>query len=144
MKSKKCTKCGKKRILSKFYKLSKSSDGLMHWCKKCKDYYDKNRVMTFGREKRIKNQKDYKLRLRKQLLDAYGHKCACCGETIDEFLELDHINGGGTQHRKLEKRDLYQVAKLEGYPKEKYRLLCSNCNHSLGLKGYCPHNLNFK
>jgi hypothetical protein len=26
-------------------------------------------------------------------------KCVCCGETERDFLTLDHINGGGGQHR---------------------------------------------
>ena len=97
--------------------------------------------MTWGRDKRILVQKNYKFRLRMAFIKAYGGKCDCCSESTQEFLELDHINGGGNQHRRTEKRDIYQVAKLEGYPKDKYRILCSNCNHSLGTKGYCPHQL---
>lgn len=138
-----CIKCGIKKPLSKFYKSTAYVGGFMSACKTCKDAYDKNRVMTWGKEKRKLNQKNYKLRLRQQLLTAYGNRCACCGETTSEFLELDHINGGGNKHRKTEKRDLYQVAKAEDYPKDKYRLLCANCNHSLGVRGYCPHATNF-
>ena len=26
-----------------------------------------------------------------------------------------------------------------GWPKDGYRLLCMNCNFSLGRCGYCPH-----
>jgi hypothetical protein len=139
-----CRVCHIEKDIVEFYNTTAYKDGKDTQCKACKNKYDKIRVMTWGREKRTKNQKDYKLRLRIKLLQAYGHICACCGETTDEFLELDHINGGGNRHRKSEKRDLYQVAKLEGYPKDKYRLLCANCNHSLGMKGYCPHQRKIK
>lgn len=109
----------------------------------CNICYNKGQRQRFSgvyKERHKQIQKNYKDKVRKQLHDAYGNKCACCSESTPEFLELDHINGGGNQHRKKEKRDLYSVAREEGYPKDKYRLLCSNCNHSLGIKGYCPHN----
>jgi hypothetical protein len=34
---------------------------------------------------------------------------------------------------------IIRFLKREGFPKEGYRFLCSNCNHSLGIHGYCPH-----
>lgn len=27
----------------------------------------------------------------------------------------------------------------QGYPKDRYRLLCYNCNCAIGARGYCPH-----
>jgi hypothetical protein len=113
-------------------------DGYINDCKKCRDAYDKNRVATWGSEKHRAVQKKYRLKLRKECLNAYGGKCACCGETTDEFLEVDHVAGGGNKHRKSTGTSIYQIAKNEAYP-EKYRLLCANCNHALGMKGYCPH-----
>jgi hypothetical protein len=79
--------------------------------------------------------------------NAYGGcRCACCSVTESEFLTIDHINGNGRKHRKdLEKKGvswgngfhrwLYQ----QGYPPG-YRVLCMNCNFSLGQFGYCPHD----
>lgn len=82
--------------------------------------------------------------LRKQLLEGFGHICACCGETKKEFLALDHINGGGSAHRKLKKSHaIYREVIKLGFPKDRFRLLCHNCNQSIGYYGYCPHgNLN--
>lgn len=98
------------------------------------------RVIPHGeRERQRRNRRRHKAKLRNRVLDAYGRACACCGDTTPEFLELDHVNGGGRQHRKRETRDIYQVVADEGFPND-YRLLCSNCNHSLGVKGYCPHD----
>lgn len=125
-----------------FYKNNTYLSGFTNKCRTCENEYQRLRAQTWYMEKRKIICKNYKLSLRKELLNAYGHACSCCGETTDEFLEIDHIHGGGNQHRKREKRDLYSVIKQEGYPKDRYRLLCSNCNHAIGMKGYCPHQKN--
>ena len=80
-----------------------------------------------------------------EVFNAYGgFVCACCGETIPGFLTIDHINGGGSKHRKeIEKGkggcQLYYWLKREGYPPG-YQVLCYNCNcgraHNNGI---CPH-----
>ena len=77
--------------------------------------------------------------LRAELLAAYGHVCSCCGETAEAFLTVDHINGGGRQHRKQVRGGLYKWLKNVGFPKDEYRLLCFNCNCVRGTRGYCPH-----
>ena len=81
-------------------------------------------------------------RLREEVLDAYGRKCACCGEVEEVFLVLDHIHGGGTQHRKeLNNGHWLSVVKRERFPKDKYQLLCKNCDWAKYRMGYCPHQL---
>ena len=71
-----------------------------------------------------------------------GGKCACCGEATEEFLTLDHVNGKGSEHaRKVGGSDgIYRETLREGCPKNKYRVLCWNCNCTLGYCKYCPHN----
>lgn len=69
--------------------------------------------------------------------------CACCGESLIGFLTLDHINGDGAQHRKAlgihgGGYSFYGYIEKENYPSG-YRVLCFNCNCSLGFMGYCPH-----
>jgi hypothetical protein len=66
--------------------------------------------------------------------------CSCCGETRLEFLAIDHIDGGGNLHRKKVGGGghFYQHLVNEGFPPG-YRVLCHNCNLSLGYYGYCPH-----
>ena len=69
-------------------------------------------------------------------------KCACCGEHRFELLSLDHINGRDANHaRSLHRANsyAYRDVEKEGYPKDKYRVLCFNCNCSIGYFGYCPH-----
>lgn len=79
-------------------------------------------------------------RRRQEALDAYGHMCACCGETQDQFLSIDHINGGGLKHRtEIGSTSIFCWLKKNGYP-EGFQTLCHNCNMAKGFYGVCPHN----
>jgi hypothetical protein len=70
----------------------------------------------------------------------YGGECKCCQETIPHFLSIDHVDGKGYLNRRGRSSDLYRVLfKTEAILPE-YRLLCFNCNFTLGQWGYCPHN----
>lgn len=81
-------------------------------------------------------------RLREEVFAAYGGVCECCREDDLDFLEIDHLLGGGNKHRK----ELGSNAKLYGwlrankYPQE-FRILCSNCNKAISKLGWCPHEL---
>lgn len=86
--------------------------------------------------------------LRMKAFDAYGGAvCACCGENRIEFLTIDHIDGGGYQHRKQigvgAGTAFCRWLKNNNYPRG-YRVLCSNCNSSLGRFDYCPHQHEYK
>ncbi len=68
--------------------------------------------------------------------------CKCCGESQIEFLSIDHVNGGGNQHRKELGHGVHFDKWLidNGYP-EGFQVLCHNCNLAKGYYGYCPHSL---
>lgn len=90
-------------------------------------------------------QKKYRMKLRQLAIAHYSNNkntCSCCRENHWEFLSLDHIDGGGAEHRRLLKvrggHNFYQWLKTNNYPKG-YRVLCMNCNMSWGSWGYCPH-----
>lgn len=69
--------------------------------------------------------------LKLEMIVAYGERCVLCGEVHWEFLTIDHINGGGTEHRRaIGSKDIYAWLKRRGWPKNGYRLLCANCNCS--------------
>jgi hypothetical protein len=61
----------------------------------------------------------------------------------DEFLTLDHVNGGGNQHRRelnVRGKHFFEWLVRHGFPNDPpLRVLCMNCNWSLGRLGYCPH-----
>ena len=79
-----------------------------------------------------------RLRQKKIVFNHYNNKCACCGEHHFEFLQVDHINGGGIEHRKIINTRIYSWLINNNFP-EGFRLLCSNCNWARGIYGYCPH-----
>ena len=82
--------------------------------------------------------------LRREVVNAYGGHCECCGESEIRFLTLDHVNGDGAAHRRqINARNswhkVYQWAKENGFPPT-LRVLCWNCNNaSWRNNGICPH-----
>ena len=77
---------------------------------------------------------------RQTVLDMYGRACACCGENRWQFLALDHVNGDGGAHRKVESvTALYRRLAKSGEIDPRFRLLCHNCNTARGHYGLCPH-----
>ena len=91
----------------------------------------------------LAGKKRYKAKLKERLFQALGRVCACCGEKEPVFLALDHIGGGGNAHRAKvgEGRALWLAVLKEGCPKDKYRILCMNCNHATRFMRECPHQL---
>lgn len=92
-------------------------------------------------ELRAKGRK-YALRIKLETLAHYGGSCACCGETEPTFLSIDHIEGGGTKHRKALRtgggHTFYRWLRKNGYPKE-FQILCMNCQFGKAILGICPH-----
>ena len=85
--------------------------------------------------------KEQRRMLRLQMIAAYGGCCTCCGEREPTFLTLEHIHGDGKKLRKQywnSSLSLYRAIRREGYPKDKYTILCMNCNFARKW-GTCPH-----
>jgi hypothetical protein len=108
---------------------------------------DKNKSVEWNRAKYLADpeadkarQKQSRIRRRWKVINHYGGKCACCGEDRYEFLAMDHINGGGTQHRKNEKIVNIDRWLIKNEFPDGFRVLCHNCNQAYGSYGYCPHN----
>ncbi len=80
-------------------------------------------------ETKILIRQRYKEKLRKETMFRYGEVCQVCHTT--ENLQIDHINGGGRQERKILNKaagyHFYQYLRKMGYP-EGYRVLCVGCN----------------
>lgn len=99
-----------------------------------------------NRHKVREMDRKYRRKLKDEMIDAYGGICMCqgCGEYRREFMSLDHMQPGeAKEHRKTfgNNKKVYIHLKKLGWPKDKYRLLCLNCNMSYGMWGYCPHQL---
>ena len=83
-------------------------------------------VREYGqRRNRLRRQK-----IREQLLDLLGRQCIRCGYDADvRALQIDHVNGGGTQDRKnFSSRDAYYNYILQNAKDGAYQVLCANCN----------------
>lgn len=158
-KEKQCTRCRKIMPLESFTIHKKTSDGRSQYCRPCNALFSRNyriknpekcrinqkRYHDKTRDVRLKNMRDYVQQLKQRVYDIYGNKCACCGETNREFFAVDHISGGGgAERRRLGSRGIFLAALKESFQKEKYQLLCHNCNMSLGFFGYCPHRPEIK
>lgn len=110
--------------------------------KKYKDWQKNYLIKT--RTKRLRKQKEKNQKYRLDALQAYAGKfpkCNCCGESILEFLTIDHISGNGEKHRmKINKRGtaFFIWLRDNNFP-EGYQVLCYNCNCAKGFYGVCPH-----
>ncbi len=113
------------------------------------DHYKDRRASDHKRrqandpEYRAKRRESYHRRkneLWQQILEAYGRKCSCipCGETVEEFLTVDHTDGYTEGPRSGEK--LWRWLRDNDFPQEGFRLLCYNCNCGRERNdGVCPH-----
>ena len=151
MASRKCKRCGESKEARQFV-VNKSASSGGNICRECRRVRDaqrrsanRERFRADHAEWRAKNRehlrrfaKTKRNELRAQVLQAYGGHCACCGEQERDFLTIDHVNGGGTAHRKAIHGKVYDQLRREGFPTG-YRVLCWNCNWAHRLNGSCPH-----
>jgi hypothetical protein len=165
---KQCAKCQQAKNFEEFQVDNSRKDGRQPYCKKCKGQLNKKHVhenkehyqawrrkhksqkSQYDKEYRELNltkiKEDKKIRLlnlKIEVFTAYGGvKCSCCQEPEISFLAIDHIHGGGTQHRKktgMHGQKLYRWLKINNYPSG-YRVLCHNCNWGIHVNsGVCPH-----
>lgn len=152
-----CSQCGV------FSEMSKGGGYLRNVCKPCwnkqqkawrmknkqrwselqRAYAAKKRANSddFCNSERARSRK-YWFDLRQKALDTYGRQCACCGESIDEFLTIDHMDNDGAAHRRTLKTrgaGIWKWLRDNSYPSN-FQTLCMNCNlgkHKNG--GVCPH-----
>lgn len=89
-------------------------------------------------------------KLKREVMDAYGGICVCCGETELAFLTIDHADDNGAEHRREMAAEsgfeysqagarTYRWLRKNGYP-EGFRVMCANCNSGRYWNGgVCPH-----
>jgi hypothetical protein len=124
-----CQNCKVDKPLEQFYKRTNGLYGVSTICKQCYKPRKAGYIKTYRMECLIHYSQDPPF-------------CACCGETTYEFLCIDHINGGGAQHaQEIGRGKIYRWLINNSFPIG-FRVLCHNCNLSLGYYGYCPHQHN--
>lgn len=104
---------------------------------KNKEYYH-NYYLTH-KEQKSERERQRLQRYKEQVIEHYGGKCACCGESNIKFLTVDHINGGGRKHRVKVFNKIYHWLIKHNFPPD-YQILCWNCNCGKAINhGVCPH-----
>lgn len=141
---KQCSKCKVIKPVEKFTRTKSHWTGYYTACRDCRadDWEQFKQGPLYPQRCKAQNaySKDQRRKLRMEVMGVYckgDPACVCCGEATYEFLALDHIHGGGGQHRKTV-TDVYRWVKANGYP-EGFQVLCHNCNMAKGFFGGCPH-----
>lgn len=141
-KDKYCVKC--KNLLTSENSREKDLISYIYRCKSCdaqRHKTDHNKNIQKDNEK----SKLYSQENKRKVIEAYGRKCVCCGESTPEFLTIDHINNDGASERKITNQGsgnvMYRWLIKNNFPKDNYQLLCFNCNCSKGFYGYCAHQI---
>lgn len=87
----------------------------------------------------------HQAKIKFEVYNAYGgFICACCGETEQMFLSIDHIENNGAVERrsgvyKGGGSAFYGWLRKQGFPSG-YQVLCMNCQVGKHKnKGVCPH-----
>jgi hypothetical protein len=107
-------------------------------CLKCNDSLDQNRSKSYLKRnikicnycERFKKKIDKRverLKIKLEMIRAYGSKCISCREDHPFFLTLDHVDNNGS-YEKERGADFYKKLKKLGFPKNGLQLLCHNCN----------------
>jgi hypothetical protein len=147
-----CRMCGNKLTLENQRPYDRKKH--RHICRLCHNIYlreynnnhPRKYHHNYDEENRYNRNRQRKIKL--EMIEAYGGKCCCCGEEHFEFLCIDHIYTDGSIERNSKEHRgrlvnggsaLYRYLKKMGWPKDRYRLLCNNCNWSRAVFGYCPH-----
>lgn len=132
-----CSMCGLTKPLDDFYMYPKSRT-IFNKCRACMVIWRRAHSVEYGAFLRT-----WRARLKAEVLAAYGGLCACCGEPEPAFLTVDHIYQDGKEHRKtVPAGKFYTWLKANGFPKDRFRLLCFNCNCARRFfKGVCPHEM---
>lgn len=126
--SQQCSTCKINKHLSQFAYRSDFKHKLRKQCRACKN----------------KKVRERWRKVREEIFDHYGWVCRCCGETMREFLSLDHINNDGYLDKnpngdKKSGKELYLLVKKENFS-DRFQTLCMNCNWGKKVNnGVCPH-----
>ena len=110
--------------------------------------YQKKRHSKYhakNKDKHSEYHKRHNAEKRREVLLHYSNsidiQCICCETKVMDFLTLDHIDGGGRQHRKNTTNStvnyLHSLHEQTGKWLEGFQVMCMNCNWYKHLNGEC-------
>lgn len=138
-----CKTCGSEKPLEMF---PMESGYRRHSCQEC--YAKRSREKSANYYARNRNARMEQMRVlyiehKIGVLNHYGDRCSCCGETQPLFLTIDHIDNDGAAHRRKvgnsSHNNIYGWLVRNKYPAG-FQVLCMNCNQGKHRNGgICPH-----
>jgi hypothetical protein len=104
--------------------LLKAGRGLWGYCTNCRKIKKREHQATLNRQSN--------LAVKQIVFEHYGNRCAYCGDTDFERLQIDHMANDGNEHRLTIGRNgcgaqMYRWLRRHNYPPG-FQLLCSWCN----------------
>ena len=96
-------------------------------------YYWRNRDKVIAYTKQ--HQAETKAKA-KHILSGDTLQCKRCGFDDERVLHIDHIHGGGHAERQVKSAQMIRdwIVKNPEAAREKYQLLCANCNYLKALE----------
>lgn len=125
-----------KQKLKRYYETRDVCRGRM------KKYYQENKDILLPKY-RLNSRSKYK-ELKDLVFAHYGKKCACCNESNEKFLSIDHKNNDGNKDKYKNGRRkagviVYRKIIADSFPND-IQILCMNCNFGKKVNGgICPH-----
>jgi hypothetical protein len=134
-----CASC-REKTRNKYHKRVSTPEGKKTRKETARVYYHKHKRKYSATD----NGKNARIKM--TVFNAYGGPiCACCGETLLQGLQIDHMDGKGGQHR-AEIRlttggtPFYRWLIENNFPPG-YQVLCATCNFAKRDTSVCPHKL---
>lgn len=137
---KRCFVCGQRKSLNEFNRNAARKDGRNTLCRECqRSRYHENGDEERRKARRRNREYHYRHNWRQRAFDLLGAQCICCGEKFVDFLVVDHVEGGGREHRRKTGNGWLFYRWVVNHPEERHRVqvLCANCNMAKE-RGGCP------
>lgn len=114
-----CLKCHRAHL--SYQKKAKKKLKKLGMCNSCGVAPRLTGIVTCQRclDENIKRQKKRYIEIKNCVIKAYGGQCVCCGTTVKKYLQLDHINNDGEDHRKKLGNNKYRSGIMYIWAKKK-------------------------
>lgn len=132
--NRRCQPCREKRAKVSQSQKNRCPEGI---CRQCciRPCLDELASCGMCRERGRKKMQETYRDIRREVLQIYGGRCVCCGNSNPKYLQLDHVNNDGGMERKqlpphVRGGQFYKYVLKLGYIRSDLQLLCANCHNA--------------
>jgi hypothetical protein len=132
-----CKRCGERPR-----EVEKSTGYIRPLCSSCHNKQRSPEAIKRNQDKNTIYRREYRKQQKVAVLNKYGGKCYCCGESDPHFLTIDHVQSDGHEKRKQcsGQKAIFQYLYGREVDLSVYRVACFNCNCArVQHNGTCPH-----